>query len=68
MTFVPEFLRMTKEIEPIATGILVILMILFLPGGLLSLVGTPSTPDRPGTKIARLGKAIKASFGPLRKR
>jgi branched-chain amino acid transport system permease protein len=37
MTFVPESLRIAKEIEPILTGALLILLIIFLPGGILSL-------------------------------
>jgi len=37
MTFVPEFLRVTEGVEPILTGILIILLILFLPSGLLGL-------------------------------
>jgi branched-chain amino acid transport system permease protein len=37
MTFVPEFLRITEGVEPIFTGILMILLILFLPNGLLGL-------------------------------
>jgi branched-chain amino acid transport system permease protein len=37
MTFVPEFLRVTEGVEPIFTGILIILLILFLPDGLLGL-------------------------------
>ncbi|MBW1996648.1 MAG: branched-chain amino acid ABC transporter permease [Deltaproteobacteria bacterium] len=37
MTFVPELLRITEGAEPIFTGILVILLILFLPSGLLGL-------------------------------
>jgi branched-chain amino acid transport system permease protein len=39
MTFVPESLRIAKEIEPILTGALLILLIIFLPGGILSLIG-----------------------------
>jgi branched-chain amino acid transport system permease protein len=39
MTFVPEMLRITGEIEPIFTGVLIILLIKFLPGGVLSLFG-----------------------------
>jgi branched-chain amino acid transport system permease protein len=38
MTFVPESLRIAKEIEPILTGALLILLIIFLPGGILSLI------------------------------
>jgi branched-chain amino acid transport system permease protein len=37
MTFIPEFLRVTEGVEPIFTGILIILLILFLPSGLLGL-------------------------------
>jgi len=35
MTIVPEFLRITKEIEPIITGLLVLIIVLFYPGGIL---------------------------------
>ena len=38
MTFVPETLRIAKEVEPILTGALLILLIIFLPGGILSLL------------------------------
>lgn len=37
MTFVPEFLRVSKEIEPILTGALLVFLVIFLPGGILSL-------------------------------
>lgn len=37
MTFVPEFLRVTEGVERIFTGILMILLVLFLPDGLLGL-------------------------------
>jgi hypothetical protein len=37
MTFLPEFLRLSKEIEPILTGGLLIGLVVFLPGGFLSL-------------------------------
>jgi branched-chain amino acid transport system permease protein len=40
MTFVPELLRISKEIEPILTGLVLIVLVIFLPGGILSL------PDR----------------------
>jgi branched-chain amino acid transport system permease protein len=36
MTFVPELLRVSKEIEPILTGALLIFLVIFLPGGILS--------------------------------
>jgi len=62
MTFVPEFLRITKEIEPIVTGLLVILIILFLPRGLLSLLVLRDSPAQLGEKIARLSGAIKSAL------
>jgi branched-chain amino acid transport system permease protein len=40
MTLLPEFLRVSKEIEPILTGAILILLVIFLPGGVLS------TPER----------------------
>lgn len=57
LTIVPEILRVAKEVEPIFTGALIILLILFLPGGLLSLGrGIP----RASEGIARAGKWMKA--------
>jgi branched-chain amino acid transport system permease protein len=42
MTFFPELIRVSREFGPIFLGILVILMILFLPHGLLSLTERPA--------------------------
>ncbi len=39
ITFVPELLRVGKEIEPILTGAVLVLLVIFLPGGVLSLPG-----------------------------
>jgi len=59
MTIAPEALRITKEIEPIVTGLLLIVLMLFLPNGLLSLgQGIP----HPAESVARIGKAIKSSL------
>ena len=63
MTFVPELLRITKVIEPIVTGVLVILIILFLPRGLLSLFGIQAMSTHVGRRIEKLGSFIKASLG-----
>jgi branched-chain amino acid transport system permease protein len=56
MTLVPEALRMTKEVEPVFTGLLVILLAMFLPEGLLGLIravrGRRLSP--PSKNIARL--------------
>ncbi|MGD9117698.1 MAG: branched-chain amino acid ABC transporter permease [Dehalococcoidia bacterium] len=37
MTFIPEFLRIAREVSPIFNGLVLILLILFLPEGLLGL-------------------------------
>ena len=37
LTVLPELFRMAKEIEPIITAIILLIIVIFLPGGLLSL-------------------------------
>lgn len=37
MTFVPELLRVSKDIEPVITGAVLVLLVIFLPWGILSL-------------------------------
>ena len=37
MTFVPELFRVSKEIEPIITGAVLFLLVIFLPDGILSI-------------------------------
>jgi branched-chain amino acid transport system permease protein len=44
MTFVPEYLRVIKEIEPIVTGALLLVIILFFPGGILGSIKVLSKP------------------------
>jgi branched-chain amino acid transport system permease protein len=39
VTFIPEYLKVTAEIEPIVTAVVLILVILFLPIGVLGLLG-----------------------------
>ena len=53
MTFVPELLRISKEIEPILTGLVLILLVIFLPGGILSL------PERLSAFRSRAAGRIK---------
>lgn len=55
MTFVPEFIRATKEVEPIVFGTALLLVMALLPGGLVSL------PEI----ISRLFKKIR--FGRLKR-
>ncbi len=53
MTFIPEFLRITGEIEPIFTGFLLIFLIKFLPGGLLSLLGAKRARAQDASAVLR---------------
>jgi ABC-type branched-subunit amino acid transport system ATPase component/ABC-type branched-subunit amino acid transport system permease subunit len=66
MTWVPESLRITQEIEPIITGLLIILLILFLPNGLMSLIRLRGADEVPRRVIARTGIAIQSSFSHLK--
>ena len=55
MAFVPEFMRIADEIEPIITGVLIVLVILFLPGGILgSLQNFPGWNTRRFNRIGRI--------------
>jgi len=38
-TLVPEYLRIAKEVEPVITGAVLILLVLFLPNGLAGIAG-----------------------------
>jgi branched-chain amino acid transport system permease protein len=51
MTFFPESIRMAEEVAPIFTGTLLVLLILFLPEGLLGV-------GKYRTNIPRISKAI----------
>jgi len=61
MTFIPEFLRITKEVEPIFTGIIVILLVIFLPDGLLGLLRR-GRPQSPAENIAMVARWIRGFF------
>ena len=55
MVFLPEFLRIAEEFEPIFFSILIILLVIFLPGGILSMgQRAPRLPVR----IYQIGKRI----------
>jgi len=51
MTLLPEFLRIGKEIEPILTGAILVLLVIFLPGGILSFPEKLSAMRQPSRKI-----------------
>jgi branched-chain amino acid transport system permease protein len=61
LTFVPEYFRVAKEYEPIVTSVLTILIIIFMPAGILGWIDNKITPrlrrlkwfqhsNRPGVK------------------
>jgi branched-chain amino acid transport system permease protein len=58
MTFVPEILRITGEIEPIFTGFLIIILIKFLPGGVLSIFAKRKKGE--DQTLARLSAQIRS--------
>ena len=60
MVFFPEFMRITREIEPIITGTLLIVLVIFLPRGILGLPGLRVLAADPGQIIAKISKAIKS--------
>ena len=64
MTFIPELLRITGEIEPIFTGFLLIFLIKFLPGGMLSLIGKKKTKS---DGVAAASRAFKSLLSPDRR-
>ncbi len=59
MTVVPEFLRVVNEIEPIFTGLMLILLVLFLPDGLLSLFMRGHSTAHPGANMNRVRNWLK---------
>jgi branched-chain amino acid transport system permease protein len=60
MTAVPEFLRIAKDIEPIYTGFLLIVLVLFFPEGLMSLSAYWRRSEGGPEGIARIGRWAKA--------
>lgn len=54
MTFVPEYLRIVKEWEPIITGALLLIVILFFPGGILGTIKSPQ-----GLNMSNLQSLLK---------
>jgi branched-chain amino acid transport system permease protein len=44
VTFIPEYLRLAKEYEPVVTGVAIILIIIFMPKGIMGLLGERIMP------------------------
>lgn len=60
MSIIPEVLRITKELEPIITGVLVLIIVLFFPGGILgSLTAFPRFDKKSiSRRIAGIGDRL----------
>jgi len=54
MTFIPEYLRITKEIEPIITGLLLLTIVIFFPRGIIG-----SLSNFPHVRLARISDRVK---------
>jgi branched-chain amino acid transport system permease protein len=59
-TLFPELMRVAREWEPIITGFLLIILVIFLPGGLLSLPGFKSFATDPIKSVSGLVERIKS--------
>jgi branched-chain amino acid transport system permease protein len=59
MTFFPEMMRITKEVAPVFTGAVLVLLILFLPKGILSLLDRQSWL---GERVIKIGKTLQSSL------
>ncbi len=66
MTFAPELLRHTRQFEPLITGLILILIILFLPGGILSLSRIRPASKHLSQSLTSIGKVIKSSLSSKR--
>jgi branched-chain amino acid transport system permease protein len=62
LNVIPELLRVAKEFEPIITGLLLILLVLFLPRGLLSLLVFKKRFFKPGLNVSIVAGWIKSYF------
>ncbi len=61
MTIAPEVLRVASAIEPMITGALIILLVMFLPDGLLGLTASSWREiTHPRERIAAVGKWIRS--------
>ncbi len=60
LVYFPELISKTREIEPIITGLLLILLMIFLPAGLLSLPVVRAFATDPRGAMGKAVKAIKS--------
>jgi branched-chain amino acid transport system permease protein len=67
MTFVPEFLRIARDVEPIITGVFMMLLILLLPRGVLGLMLSTTAAARPSESIAGINRILMQWLMPKRR-
>lgn len=60
LTIVPEVLRISREMEPIYAGIIVILLVMFLPDGVLGLFSAWRHGFKPGENLSRFYRWVRA--------
>ena len=60
MTAGPEFLRITKDIEPIYTSLLLIILVLFFPDGIMSISGSWRRSKHGPESVARIIRGIRS--------
>lgn len=60
MTAGPEFLRITKDVEPIYTGLLLVILVLFFPDGLMSISGSWRRSKNRPESVARTIRKIRS--------
>jgi branched-chain amino acid transport system permease protein len=62
MTLVPEVLRVTEGFEPIITGLLIVLLVMFLPEGILGLLDAVRSGESLSARTASARKRIGSLF------
>ena len=60
VVFLPRLAGITGEIEPIITGAVLILLVIFLPSGILSLLGMRASVSDRILSVAKIGKRIRS--------
>jgi branched-chain amino acid transport system permease protein len=61
-----QIIGIPKEIQPLLIGALLILLIIFLPSGILSLPGLRAMATNPVESVAKISNAIKSSLSSRR--
>ena len=60
IVFFPRLIGVTGELEPIITGAVLILLVIFLPSGILSLLGMRASATDGIRSVAKIGKRMKS--------